>query len=112
MRHQPLHIEHAALHEADGARPGVGIAVLELEVDFLGAEAHERDLHVRLADADDEDFAAELDGVDLGGIRSVWGRQTMSSMGERDCARHESADGEVRENGELTHGGIDGGLDT
>lgn len=66
MRHQPLHVEHAALHEANGAWPGVGVAVLELEVNFLGTEAHERDLHVWFADADDEDFAAEFDGVDLG----------------------------------------------
>lgn len=109
MRHQPLHIQHAALHEADGARPGVGVAVLELEVDFLGAEAHERDLHLWLADADDEDFAAELDGVDLGGIRSVWGRQTMSVMGDRDCARQNE---KVGDNRDLTYGGIDGGLDT
>lgn len=66
MRDQPLHVKHAALHEADGARPGVGVAVLELEVDFLGAKTHEWDLHVWLANADNEDFAAEFDGVDLG----------------------------------------------
>lgn len=64
MRHQPLQIDHAALHQPDGARPRVGVPVLELQVDFLGAEAHERDLHVWLADADDEDFAAEFDGPD------------------------------------------------
>ncbi len=66
MRHQPFHVEHSALHEANCARPGVGVAVLKLEVDFLGAETHEWDLHVWLADADDEDFAAKFDGVDLG----------------------------------------------
>lgn len=65
MGDQTFHVEDAALDETDGPRPGVGVAVLELEVDFLGAEAHEGDLHVGLAHADDEDFAAELDGVDL-----------------------------------------------
>ena len=64
MSHQPIQIDDAALNEPDGARPGVGIAVLKLEVDFLGAEAHKGELHLGLADADDEDFPAELDAVD------------------------------------------------
>lgn len=65
MRNQILHIDDIVLHEADSAGPGVGVAVLELQVYLLRAEAHEGDGHVGLADADDEDFAAELDGVDL-----------------------------------------------
>ncbi len=64
MRHQPLQINHAALHQPDRARPRVGVPVLELQVDFLRAEPHERDLHLGLADADDEDFAAEFDRPD------------------------------------------------
>lgn len=37
---------------------------MELEVDLAGGEAHEGDFDFVLADADDEDFAAELDGLD------------------------------------------------
>lgn len=65
MGNQVLHVDDAALDESDGSRPGVGIAVLELKVDLLGAETHEGDLHVGLADTDDEDFAAEFDRIDL-----------------------------------------------
>lgn len=67
MGDEVLHVDDAALDETDGARPGVGVAVLELQVDLLRAEAHEGELHVGFADADDEDFAAEFDRVDLVG---------------------------------------------
>lgn len=62
---QVLHVDDAVLDQSDGSGPGIGIAVLELEVDLLRAETHEGDLHVGFPDADDEDFAAEFDGVDL-----------------------------------------------
>lgn len=81
MSNQSLHVQDPALHEPDGARPGVGVAVLELEVDFLGAEAHEGDLDVGFADANDEDLAAKFDGVDLfefvnepGFLQCGWGK--------------------------------------
>lgn len=67
MSDEVLHVDDTVLDEADGAWPGVGVAVLELQVDLLGAEAHEGELHVGLADADDKDFAAEFDRVDLQG---------------------------------------------
>lgn len=65
MGHQSLHINNSALDEANSAGPGIGVAVLELEIDFLGAKTHERDLYVGLSDANDEDFAAEFDRVNL-----------------------------------------------
>ena len=65
MGHQSLHINDSALNKANSTGPGVGVAVLELEIDFLGAETHKRNLHVGLSDANDEDFATKLNGVDL-----------------------------------------------
>lgn len=67
MGDEVLHVDDTVLDEADGAWPGVGVAVLELQVDLLGAEAHEGELHIGLANADDKDFAAEFDRVDLQG---------------------------------------------
>nr|POE79861.1 hypothetical protein CFP56_07927 [Quercus suber] len=60
-------VEDAAAQQADGARPGVGVAVLELQVDLARAEAHEGQADLGLANADDEDLAAELGGVDGAG---------------------------------------------
>ena len=64
MRDQSMQIHDPALDQSNGAGPRVGVAVLELEVDLLGAEAHKGELHLGLADPDDEDLAAELDAVD------------------------------------------------
>lgn len=64
MRHQTAQIQDATIHQANGARPRVGIPVLELEIDLLGAEPHERHLHVRLAHPDHKHLAPELDAVD------------------------------------------------
>ena len=65
MSNQPLHVQDPTLHQADCSWPGVGIAVLELKIDFLGAQAHKGELHLWLADTNDEDFAAKFDGVYL-----------------------------------------------
>lgn len=64
MRNQSVQIHHPALDQSNCAGPGVGVAVLELEVNLLGAEAHKGELHLGLPDADDEDLAAKLDAVD------------------------------------------------
>ena len=64
MRHQPFHPYHPFLHQPYGPRPRITIPVLKLQVDFLRAEPHKRDAHIRFADADDEDFAPEFDTVD------------------------------------------------
>ena len=66
MRHQPTQIHHAALHQANRAGPRVRIAVLELEVNLLGAEPHKGEAHLGFPDADDEDLAAEFHAVDGG----------------------------------------------
>lgn len=65
MGHQPFHIENPALHQADGAGPGVGVTVLELKVDLLRTEAHKGDLHIGFTDADDKDLTSKFDRVDL-----------------------------------------------
>ncbi len=64
MRDQLMHINDAILDQPDGSRPRIGIAILELQVDFLRAETHKGDRHVGFAHADNEDFAAEFDAVD------------------------------------------------
>lgn len=74
MGHQPFHIEDSALHQADGAGPGVGVTVLELKVDLLRTEAHKGDLHIGFANANNEDFTSELDGVDLAEIKILASR--------------------------------------
>ncbi len=64
MRNQPMQIHNPALHQPNGSGPRIGIAVLELQVDLLRAQPHKRKLHLRLADTDDKDLAAEFDAVD------------------------------------------------
>ena len=66
MRHQPSQLHDPTLHQPDRARPRVGVAVLELQVDLLRAKAHERETHLGFAHADDEHLPAELDAVDGG----------------------------------------------
>lgn len=64
MRNQLLQINNTALVQPDSLGPCIAVAVLELEVDLAGAKAHEGDFDFVFADANDEDFAAELDGLD------------------------------------------------
>jgi hypothetical protein len=61
---QLLEVHDTSLQQTDGSGPCVGVTVLELEVDLAGAEAHEGDLDFVLANANDEDLAAEFDGLD------------------------------------------------
>lgn len=53
-------VNDAAPQQADGAWPGVAVAVLQLDVDLADRGAHKRNGDVVLADADDEDLAAKL----------------------------------------------------
>ncbi len=85
MRHQPPQIHDPALHQPNGPRPRVGVAVLELEVDFLGAEAHKGQAHLRFPDADDEDLAAKLDAVD-GGVDAALDAGALERDGGLDAA--------------------------
>lgn len=64
MRHQLAQLDNAALDQPDRLGPRVAVAVLELQVHLPRRQAHEGDLDFVLADADDEDFPAELDGLD------------------------------------------------
>lgn len=85
MRHQPTQIHNPALHQPNGPRPRIGVAVLELEVDFLGAEAHKGQAHLGFPDADDEDLAAELDAVD-GGVDAALDAGALERNGGLDAA--------------------------
>ena len=92
MRHEPAQLDDPALDEPDGPGPRVGVAVLELEVDLLGAEAHKGEAHLRLPDADDEDLPAELDAVDRGvdgalDARALERDGRLDPAGERDDLR-------------------------
>ena len=64
VRDELGHVDDAVLDQADGARPGVGLAVLELQVDLADAGAHELHVDLVAAHADDEHLAAELDCPD------------------------------------------------
>lgn len=64
MRNQLLEVNDTALVQPDGLGPSIAVAVLELEVDLTSGEAHKRDFDFVFANADDEDFAAKLDGLD------------------------------------------------
>lgn len=64
MRHELLHIDHPVLHQSYRPRPCVAVPILELEIDFLRAETHERNTHVGFSDTNDEDFPAEFNAVD------------------------------------------------
>ena len=57
---QLLQVNNTVLNQANGSRPSVGVAVLVLEIDLLGAQAHEWDVHLVFADSDNENLAAEL----------------------------------------------------
>jgi len=66
MRNQLAQINHTRLVQPNSLGPSIAVAVLELQIHLAGTQSHERNLHLVLADADDEDFAAELDGLDGG----------------------------------------------
>jgi hypothetical protein len=90
---QLLEVHDTSLQQTDGSGPCVGVAVLELEVDLAGAEAHEGDLDFVLADADDEDLAAELDGLDgtcdgalnTGALECDGGFDATAELGDDFC---------------------------
>ncbi len=67
MARQPLHINHTPLDQPYRPRPHVRVPVLELQINLLRAEPHEWDVDDVAADANDEDFAPELDSVDRRG---------------------------------------------
>lgn len=60
-------VQDAALEQANGAGPGVAVAVLQLDVDLADTGAHKGNADLVLADANDEDLAAKLGGPDGGG---------------------------------------------
>lgn len=59
MGHQRLQVDHPGCNQPDGLRVDVVVAVLEAQIDLLGRHVHERDILDILADANDEDRAAE-----------------------------------------------------
>jgi hypothetical protein len=68
---QVAELNDTALDQSDSLRPCVAVAVLELEVDLACGQAHKGDLNLVLADANDEDLAAELDGLNSASDRRL-----------------------------------------
>lgn len=68
MSDQRLQIHQSAADEPQRLGVLVAVPVLELQVDLVGGEVHEWVGLFGFADADDEDFAAEADGLE-GDIR-------------------------------------------
>jgi hypothetical protein len=68
---QITELDDTALDQPDSLRPCVAVAVLELEIDLPCGQAHEGNLDLVLADANDEDLAAELDGLNSAGNRGL-----------------------------------------
>lgn len=71
MSNQVAELNDTALDQPDGLGPCVAVAVLELEVDLACRQAHEGDLDLVLANANDEDLAAKLDGLNSAGDRGL-----------------------------------------
>ncbi|EKG18295.1 hypothetical protein MPH_04490 [Macrophomina phaseolina MS6] len=67
MRYQLLQINHTTRQQPNSPGPLVAVAVLELQVNLPGAQAHERDLDLALADANDEHLSAELSRLNSAG---------------------------------------------
>lgn len=63
MGHQRLQIHQAATDDTKCFRVLVAVPVLELQVDFVGGKVHEGVCLFGFADADNEDFASEADGL-------------------------------------------------
>lgn len=66
VRHQLPQINNPVLHQTNSARPGVGVPVLVLKVDLLGAQTHEGNLHFILANTNHKHLAAEFHTPDGG----------------------------------------------
>lgn len=86
MSNEFLEINDAALVQADGLGPGVAVAVLELEIYFAGAEAHKGDCDLVFANANDKDFAAELDGLD-GAVDGAFDARAFHGVRGLDAVR-------------------------
>jgi len=86
VRDEPTQVDDAALDQADGRGPCIAIAVLELQIDLARAEPHEGNLHFVFADANDEDFAAELDSVDCA-YNAALDAGTFHGNGRLDAVR-------------------------
>ena len=85
MGHQAVQVDHPTLHQANGPRPRIRIPILELLINFLGTQSHERDLHFRLANTDDENLPTEFHAVD-GGVDAALDTGTLECYGRLDAA--------------------------
>jgi hypothetical protein len=73
--------EHTGIDKANSFRPGVGIPVLELEVDLARREAHERELHLILPHADHKHGPSEPHGMDCSGKGALHARTLERDIG-------------------------------
>ena len=83
MRHQPLHIHNPTLHQPYGPRPHIRIAILELQINLLRAEAHEWQADLALAHPNHKHLTPKLDRPDCACDAALHARTL-----ERDRQRH------------------------
>ncbi|KAJ8105694.1 hypothetical protein OPT61_g10025 [Boeremia exigua] len=62
--HMIAQLNDAALHQPNRLGPRIAVAVLELQIDLAGREAHEGDLNLVLANANDKHLTPELNRLD------------------------------------------------
>lgn len=110
MRDKSFRINNPRLHQPYRLRPRIRIPILELQIHLPCTQPHKRNLHLVLPDANDEDLAAELDGLDGAGDAGLDAR-TFHGDGGLD-AFHEREDGGAKVGGgvgELDFVGEDAG---
>jgi len=73
--------EHTRIDEANSLGPGIGISILELEVDLARREAHERELHFVLPDADHKNGPSKPHSKDCSGKRALHARTLERDVG-------------------------------
>lgn len=66
MGDERFEVDQTSCDEPNGFRVLVTISVYEGEVNLVGAEMHERELHLATSHSDDHDFTTELCGEDRG----------------------------------------------
>lgn len=64
MRHQLTQIQHPTIHQPNRPRPRIRIPILELQIDLLRTQPHERHLHIRLPHPDHKHLPPEFHAVD------------------------------------------------
>ncbi|KAF4951890.1 hypothetical protein FSARC_12783 [Fusarium sarcochroum] len=84
MRDQSLQIDQATPQDPNGAWPHVNIALLELQLNFLGAAMHERYLYLILPNSYHEHLATKLDSLN-GTANRAFNTSVLQGDGYLSC---------------------------